>query len=305
MLILLFTLSPLFFTTTASAKVSPSDVYASLDLTNQHLDELMAQQGLTMPKQRYIEKNLKPMHVYQMVMACTDMVRELQIKDGLRPFPIMAVAPMKYTPTDVILLVEVLEQQIQRIASKRHLELTSIFQTFSKKKPTDVFNQGIDVFIKLQLLQGKKGISPNVAYAQMTRAASDAEYILVNIDPYSRYQINAPKSQSGLTPTDVFKVALSVRKTLNKTRKFYQMNSIPIPTFDGKNKTPQDVFYQIQIIIAELNLIKLASKTTDITPVAIDVSGKKPSDVHQQANYINYLMAQVDTLSNMVKQSTK
>ena len=292
-------------TTTAVAKVSPTDVFTNLDLSEQYLDKIMSQRGLKMSPQIYIEKNLKPMHAYQMVMACHDMLRELQIKESLHPFPIMAVAPMKYSPTDVLLLAEILQQQTQRLLINQQLELPSILQQFDNKKPTDVFNKAMDVFIKLRLLLGKKGISPNVAYAAMARAAADAEYILINIDPYSRYQINAQKSQSGLSPTDVFKNALAVRKTLNSVRQFYQMPSTPVPVFDGKIKGPQDVFYQTQIIIAELNLIKLASHTTNITPVAIAVTGKKPSDVHQLASYINYLMAQIGTLTNIVKQSTK
>lgn len=163
----------------------------------------------------------------------------------------------------------------------------------------------MDMFIKLRLLSGKTGISPNIAYAEMARAVTDAKSILVNIDPYSRYQVNAPESQSGLNPTAVFKNSLSIRKTLNSVRQFYQMGNTVVPTFDGKDKGPQDVFYQIQIIIAELNLIKLASKTTNITPVAIIVKGKKPSDVHQQASAIKYLMEQVNTLTNIVKQDAK
>ncbi|MFK5983997.1 MAG: hypothetical protein QM479_01040 [Pseudomonadota bacterium] len=303
-LMLILALSSFLYATTSIAKITPSDVYAKLDLADQHLDSMLDEKGLKMSEQLYIEKKLKPMHVYQMIMACTDMLRKLQIKEGLRPFPIMAVAPMKYSPADVLLLVEILEQQIKRVTNIQQLEPDSSLLTFFQKTPTDVFNKSMDVFIKLRLILGKKNISPNVAYAQMSRAVSDAEYILINIDKSSRYQINAPQSQSGLNPTDVFKISLKVRRTLNKVRKFYQMPSTSVPAFDGKKKSPQDVYYQTQIIIAELNLIKLASFTTNITPIAIKVTGKKPSDVHQQANYINYLMAQVDTLTNIVQSNS-
>jgi hypothetical protein len=287
--------------TIAYAKVTPTDVFTNLVLAEQQIDVMMSQQGLKMPSQNYIEKNLKPMHVYQMVMACNDTLRELQIKEGLRPFPIMAVAPMNYTPADVSLLIEVLQQQIQRIANSKQLMLITDLQVFDKKTPTDVFNKAMDVYIKLRLLSGKKGISPDIAYAEVARAVTDAEYILINIDQYSRYQINVQKSQLNLSPTDVFKNSLAVRKTLNAARQLYQMPTTQIPLFDGKKKMPLDVFYQSQIIIAELNLIKLASHTTNITPVAISVTGKTPSDVYQLLSYVNYLMAQLETLNNIVK----
>ncbi len=179
--------------------------------------------------------------------------------------------------------------------------LITDLQVFDKKTPTDVFNKAMDVYIKLRLLSGKKGISPDIAYAEVARAVTDAEYILINIDQYSRYQINVQKSQLNLSPTDVFKNSLAVRKTLNAARQLYQMPTTQIPLFDGKKKMPLDVFYQSQIIIAELNLIKLASHTTNITPVAISVTGKTPSDVYQLLSYVNYLMAQLETLNNIVK----
>lgn len=285
---------------TGFSKTTPSDVYAQLDFAEQHLDAAIANKNLKMQKQSYIESNLKPMHAYQMIMAGSDMVRELQIKNRISPFPIMSVAPMKYTPAAVLLLTNILEQEIKRTFAGQGVTTDSVKLSFYKKTPTDVFNKAMDIFIKLRLLSGKTKISPNFAYAQMARGVSDAVYILVNIDENSRYKIDAPISAKSLGPTDVFKKAIEVRKTLNTVRQFFRLPESSIPNFDGNKKTPQDVYYQTQIIIAELNIIKVATKTMDATPVAIHVDGKKPSDVHQLVADLDYLIKQTSTLTNIV-----
>jgi len=296
----------LFFVLSSSvsvAKVTPSDVFARLALADQHLDKILFERNIKNGELETIEKGLEPMHVYQMIMACSDLLRNIQLKEGLRPFPIMAVAPMKYTPADVLLLAEIIENQIERVAEHSQIETSGSLYSYNQKTPTDVFEKALNVFVKLMKLSGAKNISPNVAYSQMARAVTDAEYILVNIDAYSRYRNDAPISAAGLTPTDVYQRALQVRQTINAVRKFYQLPIIPIPAFDGDKKSPRDVFIQSQIIIAELNIIKLATNTFNITPVPIPVSGKKPTNVHQKVSQIDYLMKQISSLTAIVAQS--
>ena len=64
---------------------------------------------------------------------------------------------------------------------------------------------------------------------------------------------------------------------------------------------PADVFIQTQIIIAEINLLKIATGTISATPLPIPVKGKKPSDVHQEAVAMEYLLDQIDMLEQLVK----
>ena len=53
---------------------------------------------------------------------------------------------------------------------------------------------------------------------------------------------------------------------------------------------------QTQIILAELNHLKMLTTTTSSTPLAVPVNETKlPSDVHQQASLVEHLLLQVDS----------
>ena len=70
---------------------------------------------------------------------------------------------------------------------------------------------------------------------------------------------------------------------------------VPVPT-KGYKLNPIDVFVQTQIIVAELNLLKLGTGTVSSTPLAIPVVGKKPGNCHQQAATVKHLVEQISTL---------
>ena len=145
-------------------------------------------------------------------------------------------------------------------------------------------------------------MTPNEVFAQMYRAQNDVKSILGKIDPARRYRVDAPESPPGLVPADVMKEALKARESLNKTRRHFNLDPIPVPELmSGAKFLPTDVFIQTQIIIAEINLIKIATGTVSATPLPIPVKGKSPSDVHQQAVTMDYLLGQIGMLEQLVK----
>jgi hypothetical protein len=129
----------------------------------------------------------------------------------------------------------------------------------------------------------------------MVRAADDVRSVLRQSDPESRYRVNAPPSESGRVPGDAFAKCLDIRKLLNQHRIAAGLPEVPLATPPSDYEIrPRDVFLQTQIIIAELNLLKLRTETISSTPLAIPVKGtKSPTDVHEQASLIEYLLRQV------------
>ena len=186
-----------------------------------------------------------------------------------------------------------------RIAEHENItDLPTDEKTVSDKGPTDVFNRAVSVFTKLNVLcneNGRNDISPNEVYAQMVCAVEDVKSILRQFDSACRYKINAPPSEDGLTPADVFDMCLTIRKLINAKRVAKEMPKIPVPDAPARDSIyPRDVFFQTQIIIAELNLLKDKYKTISSTPLPIQVEGKVPSDVHRQASLANYLLDQLE-----------
>ena len=113
----------------------------------------------------------------------------------------------------------------------------------------------------------------------------------------TRRSINASdpvSTQPGRTPGDVFAKCLEVRQHINVVRQSLDLEPTSVPPLPGRESIrPRDVFFQTQIIIAELNLLKESLATKSSSPLTIPVTGKTPTHVYEQATMILYLLKQV------------
>jgi hypothetical protein len=245
-----------------------------------------------------VESGLGPLHVYQMMLACSDRVQDLADQNGVLSMPTLSSKPRRYAPRDVLFVVGLMRDSLQRVAATLEIEeLPTTEIPVMDKTPTDVFGLAAQVFLKLSVLCGHENLSPSEACAEMERAVDDARSILQQADRESRYRIDAPPSERDLLPADVFAKCIEIRRLINKHRASLGEPEIPvpIPPTDYAIK-PRDVLIQSQILIAELNLLKLYTNTVSSTPLAIPAkSSKLPSDVHEQASLLEYLLRQIKT----------
>ena len=305
---LLFMGAAAVFPGISRAAVTPSDVYSTYDLINRILDEMYVHMGMKQPDMlKKFESNISPMHVFQLSVATNESLIQLQKDLKMRPGFEVAAYPMAYVPEDVKRLGDWI--LIETIRTAEHMKVDNIpndRRYFDKKIPTDVFGLVMDVLVKIRNLTGTGKISPNEVYGQMVRVVNDVKSILRNIDPHQRYRIDVLTSPDGLRPSDVFSECFNIRKDLNQMRETFGMPVVPVPeNIDMKTIQPEDVFVQTQILIAEMNNIKVATNTMTVTPIAIPVDGKTPSDVHQQAILAKYLINQVLFVQDMMKKLEK
>ncbi len=260
--------SLLFADAGESRDMTPSDAFASMDLVIRSLGPLMQSKGINTPEKWDIpEKGLRPMHVYRMAVACIDMMIAFENKLGIRPMPKVVATPREYGPADVIRLGLMLAAEIYDVASVLKVsDIPNTEEEFSGKVPTDVFKNTLDVFVRLSILAGMETITPDEVFSQMIRAVSDVKSILSHIDPAQRFRIDAPLSPADATPYHVFRECLRIRQDINTLRKHFNMETIPVPDIpEDQVLHPADVFVQIQIIIAELNLLKMGTGTVSST----------------------------------------
>jgi len=82
-----------------------------------------------------------------------------------------------------------------------------------------------------------------------------------------------------------------IRGLLNQLRKHGQLREIPIPSISLYSEiTPTDIFLQTQLIIAELNLLKLALNIQATTNREKPFVDKTPSNVFYQMQHIEYML---------------
>lgn len=278
--------------------ISPSHVFAKLALLDRTIDLVMQARNVVAPEfPEDIEMGLEPMHVYQIMLACNRRLLELDDKLELIAVPTISARPRHYAPRDVLLLVELMLANVRGIGEELQLDsLPADETTVQDKVPTDVFHLGVKVFLKLNALCGYEKPSPNEVYAEMIRADEDVRSMLRQADPACRYRIDAPLSEAELKPGDVFEKCREIRIELNEYRRSMGMDAVPVPKMTSRDAIlPYDVFLQTQIIIAELNLLKLSRQTVSSTPLPKPITGKRPTDVYNRAEMVLFLLNQLNT----------
>ncbi len=287
-------------------RIAPANVYSLVRYANLMLDQLLLEKeikGYVAPRLK--ENEVRPMHVYKMAIACLDTIIEYEKDLGMRPIPKIVATPVVYIPADVYKLADILLFEIVKISQKFNLDAVSSSQTKAKPEitPKDVFAGFLEIFVKLNALFGKNVITPNDVYPQMTLIVSDIKSILTQIDPARRYRTDAPPPRlERINPEDVFHLCIDIRKDINELRNHFGMETIALPHIHEIDVQlhPADVFVQTQIIIAELNILKLGTGTVSVTPIPKAVSGKTPADVYRQAVMAKYLLSQIVELQDMM-----
>jgi hypothetical protein len=288
-------------------RITPAHVYSVVSYANLMLDQLLMEKGIEdYVAPRLKENEVRPMHVYKMAIACLDTVIEYEKDLGMRPIPKIVATPVVYVPADVYKLADILLFEIVKISRTYNIDAIPSSQSKARPKitPADVFAGFLEVFVKLNALFGKTVITPNDVYPQMTLIVSDIKSILAQIDPARRYRIDAPSPRlERINPEDVFHLCIDIRKDINGLRDHFGMETIALPHIHEIDVQlhPADVFVQTQIIIAELNILKLGTGTVSVTPIPKAVSGKKPADVYRQALMAKYLLSQIVELQDMTE----
>lgn len=304
-------------TTTAHAakKYSPSQVFAGVEYANDLLTKILAKKNIRkihIPSSR--EKAAKPMHVYELHVSALAELYHYAVKHNRRPPPLAISTPIKYTPTDVYYLTELVINNLEDVYKDGVGVIDFSIKSHSGKTPVHVYQELFELYYKLNLLNGKSKVSPNEVYAHIYRAKEDLQFSLLtlskrldkNKEKDKRLLVTAiygmhpdgsvlPPLEGKKTPGDVQKMSFMVRDKLNLLRKRNKLPEIEHPQineFFGKVK-PIDVFLQTQFIIAELNLLKIPMNINSTTSNAKPVTGKSPSDVYQEMKHLNYMLDRI------------
>jgi hypothetical protein len=277
--------------------ITPNETYVSATQLLGILDVLLQAKELEAPLMPEIsETALGPLHVYQMALAVAGRLQEFAAQVGIQQLPTFASSPRPLAPRDVQLVLELMLDNLRQAARVLGVEdrLPTAVPTATGKVPTDVFRVLVESHVKLDRLCGHDKISPNEVYAQMVRATMDVRSILQQGDPASRYRIDAPPSDYDRSPRHVVERALEIRGTINQLRERLGLPVIALPgSIPDGEIDPIYPFVQAEIIIADLNLLKIHLKTVSSTPLPVPVRGKNPTHVHQEALLLQHLLQQV------------
>ncbi|MEW4451348.1 hypothetical protein AB1L30_01560 [Bremerella sp. JC817] len=304
---------------TPGRPLTPSDVYAGLELIQRKLDVLSTKMELNRDDLIEIkarEQQVKPMHIYQLHLTCLDQLRTFERQQGVVAVPLIIASPVDYKPGDVYQLTSLLANRLDQFAAEKgYGPLPSDLRPVDGKTPTDVYEMIVPVFCRLLALNKIQKLTPNDVYAQIIRARIDAQAIVSHM---AQQHSNSFTEQRHLqarafglsgdgnhlqldnsairTPQDAFDACLNARATVNQIWKSQGRTGMPLPKrAAGEKIIPADVFLQTQILIAELNLLKYTTGTTAPTPPTNVFSGKTPAKVYNEACWASYILEALTT----------
>lgn len=295
----------------AEKSYTPNDVFSGVEYANHVVDKMLELKNIndiSLPKSR--EKETKPMHVYELHVSVLGELYYYAIKNNRRPPPLAVSTPIKYTPTDVYYLTQLIINNIEEIYRDSGGVMEISIKTHVNKTPVDVYQELLELYYRLSRLSGKNKVSPSEVYAHIYRAKEDLQYSLLVLskrlgdleEEKKRLLITAiygmhpdgsvlSPLEQGKTPNDVIVKFFEVRGKLNELRKQNGLSEIKRPKIDEyKTVKPIDVFLQTQFIIAELNLLKIPMKIHSTTNSAKPNVGKTPSNVYHEIKHIDYML---------------
>ncbi|GAB6040095.1 hypothetical protein [Endothiovibrio diazotrophicus] len=298
----------------AERRYSPNDVYSGVEYANGLLDRILAKRGTAvgeLPRSR--EENAKPMHVYELHVAALAELYEYALANDRRPPPLALSTPIEYTPTDVYRLTRLVFEELEEIYRDGGDFIDFAPRPHHGKSPADVLQAMLELYYKLDLLNGRNQVSPSEVYAHIRRAREDLQSTLLALSKRLPEDAEGKKRQlvtaiygmnpdgtalspreEGKKPADALNEALAIRTRLNELRKRYGLPEITPPAVaDFATVKPIDVFLQTQFIIAELNLLKVPMEIHTTTNTTKPASGKTPSDVVREMKHIQYMLDRV------------
>lgn len=275
--------------------ISPSHVFARLTLVEATLDHMLAFKEIEAPEApAFTETTLGPLHVYQLMTTCNDHSQLISAETGTLAVPTMVAKPRSYAPQDIFTLVDSLFVGLNQACAEFGMdELSTLETAVEGKNLTNVYEVGVRVLTKLNAMSAEAQATPSTVFAQMRRATSDVRSILRQSDPACRYRIDAPASPADRSASNVYELCLEIRRDMNPVLEAAGMPATEVPDADAGADQWVSACIQSQILIAELNRLKIALNTPSSTPLVIPVEGKTPTDVFGELLLTQYLLQQI------------
>ena len=275
----------LFINTIMAKDISPSEVYTQAILIQDEIHYLLKHYNIKHNHQSILARSIvqvsvEPRNVWQKTY---EIMIKLNILRGAYSLPI--VAPVNIPPVTQ-LNPNLVYEQTQRILTELRIFETRMDikhlkhkpKIFKNKTPLDVFNILGGISLAIDALNKNK-VTPSYVFGENMRVYDDITLILSRLN-ISDKTIPAKKN-SNSTPNDTANTAI---KILNKIKQLQLLSGIKFVDFSNlkrKIQTHSDVLSLIQMIISELQTIKVHLHIQNITPSAAQYALKTPAEVDQ------------------------
>ncbi len=269
----------------ASLVKTPDDVFQVAGHILKELRKYKASRGIRIKiKKDKAAEGLTPQHVYRKTLECLNKVDQIRLNKGIGDTALPDPPLRTITPTEVYDLVTRLDMELEIIYNKDKFKYTPWYidtgDFKENKTPSDVYNRMQIISDELDIILGSGGYTPNEVYGLAENINREIRLILKKLD-YKIPVLSIP-FKPGLRPRDTLASSYKLFGLIKKIQHRAGIFTPFIPAVSPElNVTPNDVYNELQMIFAEISVLKAHLNIIISLPETGVFKNKTPSHVEQ------------------------
>ncbi|MCY3819762.1 MAG: hypothetical protein OXH52_10445 [Gammaproteobacteria bacterium] len=274
--------------------VTPSHVFrATTDLIAE-IGILRSELGVyDFPAEAEYQEDRAPVHVYAKTLEVLSKVAHVQRRFGLTPADVGQIPIKKVVPGDVLRSVNGILGEVRRIKTQMVIEAEIEPAEFrGGKTPSMVYKNLADASFLLDGLRGRP-LTPTDVFGNAVAILDEMELIAAKLRV--PLQTDPPPVNGTKRPTDVAQQVLRATYKVINLQTRLGMDASSVPTLTLVRVTPSEVYDATNVLMAEMNRIKVHLGINLPREPRPDARNKRPEDVFAQ---VMLIIQNLDTMAS-------
>ena len=265
--------------------VTPSHVFRATKDVIAEIEVLRRELGVDdYPVEAELPEDRAPVHVYAKTLEVLSKVSRVQRRFGVTPGEVGQIPIKEIDPGDVLRSVNGILDEVRRIKTQMVIE-TEIepAELVGSKTASMVYKNLADASFLLDGLRGRP-LTPTDVFGSAVAILDEMELIAAKLRVPLR--LDPPVVEGSKKPRDVAQQVLRATYKVVNLQTRLGMDASAVPTLTLVRVTPSEVYDATNILMAEMNRIKVHLEINLPREPRPDARNKKPEDVFGQVMLI-------------------
>lgn len=281
----LILISLTLFSGNSVASATPSDVYHKVSMINAEIKLIRNELGVSKEvREPVLQTNKTPAHVYIKSLELFKKVSKLQKKHDIESNSLPEIPIQDITPENVLTVTDHIYDEVIRIKKKLGINQSiKEVEFYAGRTPSNVYE---NIWQASYLIDGMiKAIGPTGVFENTLRVQNELKLIASHFNVDLSYI--SGERQSGKTPKQAHLLGYVNLHKLSLLEEKLKMKAFRVPTYPKAKISPSDVYDITNLMLAEINRIKVHLGIKQTAKIESVSGRKRPSHVWVQMNWIN------------------
>ena len=265
--------------------VTPSHVFRATEDLIAEIEVLRNELGVyDYPVEAELPEDRAPVHVYAKTLEVLSKVSRVQRRFGVTPGEVGQIPIKEIDPGDVLRSVNGILDEVRRIKTQMVIENEiEPAELVGSKTASMVYKNLADASFLLDGLRGRP-LTPTEVFGNAVAILDEMELIAAKLRVPLR--LDPPVVEGSKKPRDVAQQVLRATYKVVNLQTRLGMDASAVPTLTLVRVTPSEVYDATNILMAEMNRIKVHLEINLPREPRPDARNKKPEDVFGQVMLI-------------------